>query len=45
MNFQKNARLAVHSRADLVRRVLEQNQPVGLVASAFERLITYAGKR
>lgn len=35
MNVHKNARLTAHSRADLVRRVLEQQQPVGVVALAF----------
>jgi transposase InsO family protein len=35
MNVHKNARLTAHSRADLVRRVLVQRQPVGAVAEAF----------
>jgi transposase len=35
MNVHKNARLTVHSRADLVRRVLMQRQPVEAVGEAF----------
>lgn len=35
MNVHKNARLTRHSRAELVRRVLEQNQSRGAVAAAF----------
>jgi transposase InsO family protein len=35
MNVHQNARLTPHSRADLVQRVLELDQPIGLVASAF----------
>ena len=35
MNVHKNARLTAHSRADLVRRVLVERQPVEVVAKAF----------
>jgi len=35
MNVHKNARLTVHSRADLVRRVLVERQPVEAVGEAF----------
>ena len=35
MNIHKNARLTVHSRADLVRRVLVQRQAVEAVGEAF----------
>ena len=35
MNVHKNARLTVHSRADLVRRVLVERQPVEVVGEAF----------
>ncbi len=35
MNVHKNARLTAHSRADLVRRVLVERQPVEAVAKAF----------
>jgi transposase InsO family protein len=35
MNVHQNARLTPRSRADLVRRVLDQGQAVGLVAGAF----------
>jgi transposase InsO family protein len=35
MNVHKNARLTTHSRAELVRRVLEQNQSPKAVATAF----------
>jgi transposase InsO family protein len=35
MNVHKNARLTAHSRADLVRRVLDHRQPRKLVAAAF----------
>ena len=34
MNVHKNARLTTHSRAELVRRVLQQGQPPKLVATA-----------
>jgi len=35
MNVHKNARLTAHSRAELVRRVLEEKQSAGAVAAAF----------
>jgi transposase InsO family protein len=35
MNVHKNARLTPHSRADLVRRVLQENQSPGVVAAGF----------
>ena len=35
MNVHKNARLTPHSRAELVRRVLQENQPTAAVAAAF----------
>jgi transposase InsO family protein len=35
MNVHKNARLTVHSRADLVRRVLVERRPVETVGEAF----------
>ena len=35
MNVHKNARLTVHSRAALVRRVLDEGQPPKAVATAF----------
>jgi transposase len=35
MNVHKNARLTAHSRADLVRRVLVERQPVAAVGEAF----------
>lgn len=35
MNVHKNARLTAHSRAELVRRVLEEGQPPKAVATAF----------
>ena len=35
MNIHKNARTTVHSRAEIVRRVLHQGQPVRGVATAF----------
>lgn len=35
MNVHKNARLTAHSRAELVRRVLEEGQPKKAVATAF----------
>jgi len=35
MNVHKNARLTAHSRAALVRRVLDESQPVKAVATAF----------
>jgi transposase InsO family protein len=35
MNAHKNARLTRHSRADLARRVLQENQSPGVVAAAF----------
>lgn len=35
MNVHKNARLTPHSRAELVRRVLDQGQPAKAVAKAF----------
>jgi transposase InsO family protein len=35
MNVHKNARLTAHSRAELVRRVLNQGQPRKVVAEAF----------
>ena len=35
MNVHENARLTAHSRAELVRRVLDQGQPRRVVAAAF----------
>ncbi|MBT9473883.1 MAG: IS481 family transposase, partial [Phenylobacterium sp.] len=35
MNVHKNARLTVHSRAELVRRVLSEGQSPKAVATAF----------
>lgn len=35
MNVHENARLTAHSRAALVRRVLDEAQPSNLVAAAF----------
>jgi transposase len=35
MNVHKNARLTLHSRAELVRRVLTEGQPPRAVATAF----------
>jgi len=35
VNIHNNARLTVHSRAELVRRVLEEGQPPNVVAAAF----------
>ena len=35
MNVHENARLTAHSRAELVRRVLDQGQPLRVVAAAF----------
>jgi transposase InsO family protein len=35
MNVHKNARLTAHSRAELVRRVLDEGQPAKAVATAF----------
>ena len=35
MNVHKNARLTLHSRAELVRRVLEEGQSPKAVATAF----------
>ncbi|QTN20644.1 IS481 family transposase [Brevundimonas sp. AJA228-03] len=35
MNVHENARLTAHSRADLVRRVVDQGQPRKVVAAAF----------
>ncbi|MDB5438883.1 MAG: family transposase [Caulobacteraceae bacterium] len=35
MNVHKNARLAAHSRADLVRHVPDDGQPRKVVAAAF----------
>ena len=35
MNVHENARLTAHSRAELVRRVLDQGQPCKVVAAAF----------
>ncbi|WP_439478570.1 leucine zipper domain-containing protein [Brevundimonas sp.] len=35
MNVHENARLTAHSRAELVRRVLDQGQPRKVVAAAF----------
>jgi transposase-like protein len=35
MNVHQNARLTPHSRADLVRRVLDHGQAIGAVACAF----------
>ena len=35
MNVHENARLTAHSRADPVRRVLDEGQPRKVVAAAF----------
>ena len=35
MNVHKNARLTPHSRADLVRRIVDENQTPAAVARAF----------
>jgi transposase InsO family protein len=44
MNVHKNARLTAHSRAALVRRVLDEGQPVKAVATAFGVDIKTVGK-
>lgn len=44
MNVHQNARLTAHSRAELVRRVLDEGQPRGAVAAAFGVDVKTVGK-